>query len=338
MHQGYGAPGGFPSQQYAPQYTPRPAGGGASKALLIGLGVAALALVGLLAFVVFSSRDGGEVAVQYQNEDYQVPTAGNPPPLPMPTTVPEAEAWLTQNALYSQTLAEPVRCDLQLLPNPGSQSDPELESRMREYLLCLTRVWGPSLEAAGFTPTLPNLMVYPGGTQIQTPCGKMPDLNAFYCGGDQNIYLAGNVTKVLSPETMNQPVVYELIIGHEYGHGVQGRTGMFVAGFALQDRATDEAQKLELNRRAETQADCLATAALRSLGQSMGLTEQDYTDLLAISDAIGDDSLNERFGGDSSQPGNHGTGANRELWAGRGLGSGDLARCNTWVAPSDEVR
>lgn len=339
----YGPPQG---SQPAPWQAPGQFGGRPPEPVrrrptwLVGtLAAAGFVLVALLAYSLASGGGGnpGQVTPDYQNEDYSVPTAGaEVPQVVMPNTEAELVEYLENNPLYAVTLPNPVRCELGLDNEVHSMTDSELEERLSGIVSCLTRVWGPTLEEAGFVAYQPEMTVYPAGGTVQTQCGVQESLNAFYCGADQNLYLAADITRVLSSGPANHPIIYDVIVAHEYGHALQGRTGIFVSSKYIESQA-EESVALEASRRAEVQADCLGSLGMRALGESFGLTDEDRAMVEEIARDIGDDTLRERFGGDPSEPGNHGTGASRGLWSARGLATDDIGACNSWVAPSAEV-
>lgn len=336
-----------PTMQYGPQgYNQGPGQFGtpptprskAPTALLIALGGAGLVLVLLLVYALVG-RGSGPTGPQnpYQNENFQVPSVKEPPPLPIPTTQQELESWLVSNAIYGTTIASPVRCELQLSDDSLTVGNAELEKRLTTFVGCLTRVWGPTLEQANFVPYQPSITVYPANSKAQTPCGVMSPYNAFFCGGDQQLYVADNVLQILSPDIASKRAVYEFIVAHEYGHAMQGRTGLFASAAILESNVA-EADQPGLSRRSELQADCFAGLSLRSLSQSLGVTADEETGLPRIAADTGDDALANRFGGDPTALGDHGQSVNREMWSSRGLGSDQVGVCNTWTAPDDETR
>ncbi len=296
----------------------------------------AVALVILVGQDFLSEQGGEDVASDYENENYVVPSAGRAAPaIPVPQYETEVATWLESNSLYDQQLASPVRCDLD--PVTGMIADDALQSQMREYVRCLTRVWGPALEAAGHVAYQPTLYVYPARGEVTTSCGIQESFNAFYCGADQNLYLASDVVRILPPAEAAAPGAYNLIVAHEYGHAVQGRSGVFAASFYASEDAGSESDASEISRRVELQADCFAGAAIDSVSESMGLGEAEREAVERISFEIGDDRLADRFNQEVVE-GDHGTGESRELWAERGLSGGPLSTCNSFTAPSTEVR
>lgn len=332
-----------PPGQFTPPRKPRQPRWFIGAAAVLGVFLAFLLIRSLMA----GSEPGpdpdtdptdGPAPIEYANEDYNVPAVSDDvPELVYPETYEDLDLYLLDNPIYEQTLPNPVRCDLDVEPDIHSFTDDELEERLAGLVECLTRVWGPTLEDAGFDAYQPRMTVYPAGGTVQTQCGVQESLNAFFCGADQNLYLAADITRVLSSTTATSPIVYDVVIAHEYGHAMQGRIGVFASSKYVESEAEEDVA-MESSRRAEVQADCFGGISLRVLSQSLGISEEDAAMIRAIAEDIGDDTLNDRFGGDSSAPGSHGTGANRLLWAGRGLSSDQLGTCNTWTAPSSEVR
>lgn len=291
----------------------------------------------LLAYAATSTPGTDTVESNYQNEDYEVPSTDDPRSgIPIPEYESDIVAWLEDSPLYNEQLAAPVRCEVEEMPNPGSLSDAELQKRMRAFVECLTRVWGPALEDAGYEAYQPTLYVYPSGSEVKTSCGTQPSLNAFYCGADQNLYLAADILRILPASLGRNPVAYDLIIAHEYGHAIQGRTGVFAASAYLGSQ-TSGSEALEVSRRVELQADCFAGGGLHSLSEGMRLGQKGQDAVRELSYEIGDDRLAERFNLELEE-GDHGTGINRRLWADRGLTGEQLSTCNTFVAGSSEVR
>lgn len=328
-------PGGF---QPFPQPQPRK---GKPVVLLSTIGLTGLLLVLLLVWAL--TKGGGEPTVvepEYQNEDYTAPSVTNTPPeLPVPTTEDEANAWLTDNGYYAQTLATPVRCDLPGSNDPADTDYEALQSRQQALVECLTRVVGPALEASGFQPVVPRVTVYEPGTQVSTQCGVAESYNAFYCPADQSIFLAPDIAAALPTGEAATPHLFDLIIAHEYAHSVQGRSGILGAMAGLQSILTDPQAALELERRNETQADCWANTTLSSLATDLELDDSSFADFQDVADAIGDDNLAVNNGGeyDPTQS-SHGTGASRRLWSERGAQQSAVASCNTWTADASEVR
>lgn len=337
----WGPPQGRPVQGGGFQPLPGPRKPKAPLALYVLIGAVAAGLV-LLVIWAFMDRDtgGGTVQENYQNEDYELPSVDDPlTPLPEPTTEAEMMEMLQANPWYGQDLPVPVRCELPGTSAASANSIDALQTRMEALVECLTRTVGPSLEAAGFDPYVPRVTIYPAGTEVNTQCGAAPSGNAFFCGADQALYLAPDVVLVLPEAQGTTDHVYDYIMAHEYGHAMQGRTGIIVSSAIATYLSETEAEGMEFSRRTEVQADCFATTMLTSVGGDMGVGEAEFSRLHEVAFEIGDDRISERFGVEyAADESSHGTGDSRRLWAERGTLQSDVGVCNTFTAPAQEVR
>ena len=292
--------------------------------------IVAVALVAVIALVKVTT-DGGpsdpNVPAGYKNDDYQVPpAAGQHPDLPKPATEAEMEQWLTQNALYGQQIAKPVRCQLPAFDHVAATAEAK-KAQLELTLVCLVRFWGPTLESAGFTVTHPTVTMY--DAPIQNACGKAETHNAFYCGADQNLYFATDVHEILGAK-QNDVWAYEAVMAHEFGHSVQGRIGIVWAKAIKSQLATDEAQKIEPTRRNEAQADCLAGLFFNGVQESMGLNADQVKGIGDFYGQIGNK--------DPSRLSTHPQPPTRYKWFNTGLNTVNIGDCNSYVAPLDEVK
>ena len=126
----------------------------------------------------------------------------------------------------------------------------------------------------------------------------------------------------------------DVVMAHEYAHLVQGRAGIAISAHALGQRSGDKQTEFAYVRRLETQADCFSGMFLRSVSVSLGIRQDDVDGIVATYDAIGDDTLS----GDPNVVGNHGLARSRKYWGTVGLSSGDVTKCNTFIAPPNLVR
>jgi uncharacterized protein len=126
----------------------------------------------------------------------------------------------------------------------------------------------------------------------------------------------------------------DVVMAHEFGHALQGRTGILISANGLGQLSGDKPTQLELSRRLETQADCFSGMFMRAVSLSMGIQQSDVNGILATYRAVGDDTLS----GNPDVVGNHGHADSREFWGSTGLGTSDVGKCNTFVAPASQVR
>lgn len=268
---------------------------------------------------------------EYQNESYQVPPIDtNPPELPMPQTYGEATAWMVDNAIYSSDVAVPVRCDAAPI-DLSNASLSTLQDHMNELTACLMRVFGPAVEQAGYVTVRPSVTIYT--REVQTRCGSMPRQNASYCAADQQIYYAADLPDIIPSRLQDSPYVVESVIAHEFGHAIQGRTGILISEAAWEQNS-GEADANEFSRRLEVQADCWSGQFINSVKMSVGLDDNDVQQLSLLFYSIGDDQLS----GDPNIEGNHGHGDSRRDWFLEGTVTTSMGACNTFDAPAAAVR
>ena len=229
--------------------------------------IALLALAGL----VIAGLNSGSSDVAYQNDNYQVPPPDtNPPPIPVPQTYEEAEQLITKNPFYDQTVPVPVRCNSQPI-DVTTASDAQLKSHFEGLMECLVRVWEPPVTAAKFIIVRPSVTIY--GEELTTKCGTS-GINAFYCSADQQVYYSNLLPEAL-PTVRKNKWTADIVMAHEFGHALQGRTGILVSSHALGQEAGDKATELQFSRRLETQADCFSGMFMRAVSQSIGVQQQD---------------------------------------------------------------
>jgi len=341
-------PGAY-QQPYAPQgygygyQPPRKAAGGRTTVIVA---IAAVIIVVGFTITMWSLLFGGSTdeTTTGPTTTTTTPTAPPPPPvevpapdmnpsdLPVPDSYDEAWQWVTGDPVYSGTITVPTDCTVQPV-DVQTASVSALEAHLNELTACLWRVWNPPLVAAGYELPRPPATVY---TQpITTACGDVDDLaNAAYCAADQRIYFGKNVYQVVPANLRKAPFIVDTVIAHEFGHTVQARTGILISQAAWQQRSTTtKDQALEISRRKEMQADCLAGMFTSSVAAANHLSPADLKNLGLVIHATGDDVLN-------GQPGyvdDHGSGAARQSWFTAGQGSDQIATCNTFIADSGKV-
>ena len=339
--------GGFPRQgnPYAsgpgtyspvPSYGPGPGGqlgpGPAPRqrnplrALLLAvLGVAVVALAAL----VITGRFAEPSQVAYQNDDYRVPPPDtNPPPIPVPQSEQEVVQWTEANAIYAQIMPAPVRCSVQPI-DVQNASEAVLQSHFDGLVECLVRAWQPPVTDAGFIIIRPTVTIY--GESITTKCGDS-GINAFWCAADQQIYYSSELPSQL--RGLRGKWAADVVMAHEYGHLIQGRTGLFAAEIIASQSTGSEKEGLIFHRRLETQADCFSGTFIRSVSTSLNIQQADVEEILNSYAVVGDDAAS----GDPNVVGDHGLSRSRLYWGNVGLGTSEIGACNTFVAADHLVR
>ncbi len=322
---------------------PRRSGGGIKVLLLAAIGL--FFVIGLAASLASHLSDSPEDGETYQpwppsgrTVPQTAPTTAVPAPdmhpsdLPQPDTYAQADKWMKNNALYDESIMVPTNCAVDPV-NIQTASTNTLEKHLNELTACLWTVWDPPVTATGDELPRPPVTVYT--SSITTACGKLNDVNAVYCGGDQRIYYAKQLYKIVPSSLRSTPFIADTVIAHEFGHTIQARTGILVSESAWEQRSTtSDSSALELSRRLEMQADCFAGMFTSSVAQANDLSASDLNKLGSMIHNLGDDVLT----GEPGYVDNHGSGDARETWFTAGQSSSQIATCNTFSAPSSSVR
>jgi predicted metalloprotease len=169
------------------------------------------------------------------------------------------------------------------------------------------------------------------GESITTKCGDS-GVNAFFCSGDQQIYFSSELPRAIPG--LKGKWAADVVMAHEYGHLLQGRTGLFAAGVIASKNAGSEEAGLIYRRRLETQADCFSATFIRSVSSSLNIQDADIEDILNSYAAVGDDTLS----GEPNVVGDHGLARSRYYWGNVGLVNSAIGACNTFTAEDALVR
>ncbi|GAB3284847.1 neutral zinc metallopeptidase [Parasphingorhabdus pacifica] len=193
-------------------------------------------------------------------------------------------------------------------------------------LPCLMEMWEPALRDANLPVVTPTVVT--SGDDVQSPCGTRNwNQTAMYCPGNHTIYMTARY--YADEEGRSRPGVYLGQFAHEFGHALQGMTGINAAyGNALYDvGGVGTPDGLELSRRSELQATCFEGMSLAAL-QNGGVSD-DY-----IFPALQDSSLR---GDEHNKQRDHGTEASNASWVEQGFYKNEIVECNTWLAEPSTV-
>jgi predicted metalloprotease len=167
---------------------------------------------------------------------------------------------------------------------------------------------------------------------VQSGCGTAESATGpFYCPADQKVYIDLGFFRELK-ERFGAPgdFAQAYVIAHEIGHHVQNLLGIETKVSRL--RHQEPAESNVLSVRLELQADCFAGVWGHSTEQRKIIDEADVQQGLHAAAAIGDDRL-QRMATGRVMPDKftHGTSAQRVAWFKRGLETGDVKACDTFV-------
>lgn len=295
--------------------------GGCLRVLLVSFVVLAFLAVSMIVAVLRLVDDS-------VSTDRPGPTG--PSVVPTATTQPEkgsAEDILLNSPVYQAGGLGELDCPAENLGNGNLAAQKVYYEKL---FSCLNNAWRPVFSKLGSTRPDPGLVVF--DKPVNTPCGSFKPLSgrvlAFYCYGNQVMYT--DVQQMNKAFGSKQDLAYLLTIAHEYGHHIQGVTGLFYArAVYLQDHP---AEKLESSRRNEVQASCFAGVFSKAVAKSYPFTgrldEFEY-------------QASNSFGESTDTPENertHGRAATQGYWIMNGFNVGDTKACNTFAAPANLVR
>ncbi len=298
---------------------------GLGVALTLGVGLAAVGVTGFLAISAAFPPDG---------QGWSEPgftAAGGLSPDEVDVAEPRADSGeerygddpLGDNPLYRVGELGEVTCTAPEL----DESDPaSMEEFAHSIADCLDAAWADYFEEAGLEFSSPNRVYWhaPG----HSPCGPFPSEGtaAFYCGANEGLYVG--VEDIVEASAGNdEPEAYTFLLSHEYGHHVQGQSGMLAELHSARARAGEDSED-ELTRRNELQANCLGGVFLGASGDSLGHGRSEQQNIL--------DDVERRS--DSGGAHTHGSQENGILWTLHGMDRLNPASCNTWAADEPLVR
>jgi predicted metalloprotease len=295
--------------------------GGATRLILLGFV--------LLIFIGVSIAVLGALLAKGDDSTAQ-PEVSGPSIVPTPTSNPQkgtAEDYLLNADIYRTGALPEQNCKA---ANLGDGTLAAQKVYYQKLFTCLNDAWRPIFKELGQDKPDPGLVVF--DKPVVTPCGRFEPLSgrvlAFYCYGNQVMYTdVKQMNRAFGPQ---QDLAYLMTIAHEYGHHVQGVTGLFYArAVYLQDHPD---QRLESSRRNELQASCFAGVFSKAVETSYPLS--------ARLDEFKEQSSNS-FGESPDTPEDertHGLASSQGFWIQNGFSIGENKACNTFAVPADLVK
>ncbi|MFB6720370.1 neutral zinc metallopeptidase [Kribbella sp. NPDC056345] len=312
----YGPPGG----QFNGFQPPKRRGGGI-RILVFSISVLAFLGVSLVVIIALLGRGSDATAG---------PGVTGPSIVPTATTKPQkgtAEDFLLNANIYRTGPLPVQNCQAEKL---GDGSLAAQKVYYQKLFACLNDAWRPIFKEIGQDVPDPGLVVF--DKPVVTPCGNFAPMSgrvlAFFCYGNKVMYTdVLQMNKAFGPK---EDLAYLLTISHEYGHHVQGISGLFYARMSyLQDHPE---QKLESSRRNELQASCFAGVFSKAVEQSYPLSKR--------MDEFKEQSSNS-FGESPETPEGertHGLATSQGFWIQNGFNIGSNKACNTFAVNTDLVK
>lgn len=242
-----------------------------------------------------------------------------------PVNPQDAAAVLEANTLYDQGGLRNGNCPARDL---GTASTAEQTRFYQSLMGCLNEEWRRPVNSAGYSYTKPGLVVF--DAPVSTPCGSAsPQAGrtlAFYCPSDEVMYADVPQMRRFFGDI---DIAYAIVIGHEFGHHVQSEAGLLTA---FDDVVyNDFSDRTEISRRLELQASCMGGLFLGAVAETFPIDETRFTQLQQVAGAFGDEpdaTADER---------DHGSGESNRAWILQGFNNNNVATCNTFAAPADDV-
>jgi predicted metalloprotease len=318
----------YPGQRAQPYpgqfngFQPQRRKSGAARVILLTFAI--IAFLGITLSVVAVILAGGSTNPTAD------PGVTGPSIVPTASTNPQqgsAEEYLLKSPLYQAGALPELNCPAEDL------ADGSLAAQKRYYqklFNCLNDAWRPVFAKLGQNPPDPGLVVF--DQPVNTPCGNFKPLSgrvlAFYCYGNSVMYTdVKQMNKAFGPK---EDLAYLLTIAHEYGHHVQGVSGLFYARAVYVQEHPDE--KLESSRRNELQASCLGGVFSKAVAKSYPLTNRVKEFQFQAANSFGetpDTPADERT---------HGLATSQGFWIENGFNIGDNKACNTFAVKPNLVK
>jgi len=199
---------------------------------------------------------------------------------------------------------------------------------------CLNRAWPRQVTAGGDRFTAPKLLFW--SSSVQSPCSGGAAVS-FYCGVNETIYIKYNDDMRLwreRPDRTNRLITRLYVTftaAHEYGHHLQQITGILPAARDLgYSTSAPREQMLQVSRRIEIQASCLAAVFMGANRSSYEITGAKLTAYRYLQAQLGDENVRGR-------PRDHGSRASNQRFMSQGFATRNNAFCNTFVASASKV-
>ncbi len=220
---------------------------------------------------------------------------------------------------------------------PQEQAEDEERAKFVKVVLAETEdVWNKLYSEGGQSYREPVLVLFRGS--VQSACGFASAASGpFYCPGDNKLYIDLSFYEQLEQLTNKDNIQFAMayVVAHEVGHHIQNLNGTADKINRLRQQLS-EAEFNKYSVKMELQADFLAGVWAHHAQKSKNILEAgDIEEALTAAQAIGDDMLQKRSGGQVVPDAfTHGTAAQRMYWFKKGFETGDVKQGDTFNDPS----
>jgi len=237
-------------------------------------------------------------------------------------------AVMANNPLTTGSLPDVSSCEIP--ETPVEQSVEELQATLDAANDCLDFLWSSASSDRGLPWDGPSVQVYTYPDIPSSPCEPDTFEEDFprVCNLDFTIYWpAGYGTGAEQTDPAAVPGAYAWDLSYQYMNTLTWNSSLAFYFNALDEKLADDPERAEEAwRRYNLQMRCLAAASTMQLPAEAQPTPEMIETLLDESTWPTEDEPH------SLEP------ASRVHWLTVGLESdGDVAQCNTWLAPSDQV-
>lgn len=211
-----------------------------------------------------------------------------------------------------------------------SAADQELAAFSKTVLASTEDAWTAEFKRRNLNYPAPGMVLFDG--DVRSACGVNSERTGpFYCPGDNKLYLALGFFNQLRRMGAPGDFAQAYVIAHEVGHHIQNITGTEKKMRQMQKQDPSNANRYLVML--ELQADCYAGVwAALSQQQKNWLDEGDIEEGLQAAASIGDDTLQKNAGRMVNvESFTHGSSQQRVKWLKKGMSTGDLTQCDTFL-------
>ena len=299
-----------------------------SRTTLRGLASVA-ALAGFAVAALPNAQAAGTATPPVPAVDTPAQVVGTPPAGEGLTTFSSTTNIVRYNRLYKTPAITPSKCKE---VNVSLRTVAGVQAYDQKLWNCMYAAWAVPLKAAGAAYKVKPKLVVHTGTKVNSGCGVLYNTTGYYCSANGGvIYIpAAQIINTWKQNPTYARAWATQMIAHEYGHHVQGVSGLFYArAVYLQDHPD---QELESSRRNELQASCFGGVFSKAVEKSYPLTNRLNEFKEQSSNSFGetpDTPPDERT---------HGLATSQGFWIQNGFNIGANKACNTFAVSADLVQ